>query len=544
MIKGNTRYTKLKSRLKKIENRKLEKYIFYFTVSMVAAWFTWFKVFRGEFSLIDDHALLPFIGNNHIPLSEFFTLLIGSTEIGQWGESVRYRPVSILLQFVQIILFNDTAALYYSVRVVILVAASSIFLKTISMIFFGITRTIKFGVLLAVSLTFSILPAWGDILNRLGPTEIYQVLILVVLLNYGFNIVLNPKNFGNYVPFLVTATIFYGTKEDALIAMPFSMLVGFIGYKYFPAERVKLSIVTFTNLGFGFFISTGVIIALTKNNGSDIYGNSRGITNLFDFVFGAITSLSSVITLTMWILVGVLLNTAAVNSKDQTLGLRKLSIFTVSVLTVWIWEHIFYANNFGGSFNRYSIVSQVLFLFIILIYLSEFCRVIGILKPIKNATTGLLVGLTIPIITYFVIAPIHNQLRAINDLRINETINFEQNLSRIEVLSRTVNQIRLVSNQPGDFERIYSINRYLTSKKIFLPVYLEYNSEVRNTSNTLNSSLDSQLRFISKNGNSDWGIKPKLDAKKGPEICISFTQVASFPNSCSQVLNVLEEKVE
>ena len=544
MSKEKSAYIQLKSKLKTAGNRQNNKYFIFCTLSIVTAWFTWFKVLRGEFSIIDDHGLLPFIGPNHISPSEFFTLVINSTEIGQWGDSIRYRPVSIFLQFTQIIFFDNTAALYYLARLFIFVFTSFIFLKTTNEMFFGISKNIKLGAIIATALLFSILPAWGDILNRLGPSEIYEVLLLVMLLNYGFGVLMKPKVFGNYVAFLISGAVFYGTKEDALIGLPFSLLVAYFGFKYFPTKRIKILVVTLTNLGFGLFISLGVIIALSKNNGSDVYGNSRGLSNVFQFTMSAITSISTIVILTMWIVFGLLTKSIIADKKMPALGFKRLSILTVSVVTVWIWEHIFYSNNFGGSFNRYSIVSQVLLLFIALTYTSELCRIIIILIPTRSLKLERLVGLVIPTLIYFFTGPVHSQLIAINELRIEETIHLKQNLSKIEIASKSIFQVRLVSNQPGDYERIYSINKYLAHKEIFLPVYLDYSSEVENSTISFNESLDSQLRFMSKNGNSDWGIKPKLDAKKGPEICISFSQVSTFPSSCSQVFNVLEDKVE
>jgi hypothetical protein len=410
--------------------------------------------------------------------------------------------------------------------------------------FFGVSKYFTLGVIVATVLLFSLLPAWGDILNRLGPTEIYEVLLLVMLLSYGLSILMRPKVFGNYVAFLISATVFYGTKEDALIGLPFSMLVAYFAFKFFPTKRVKILIATLTNLGFGIFVSLGIVLALIKNNGSDVYGNSRGLSSVLEIIYSAITSLSAIIILTMWIVAGLLSKSALADKKIPTLGLKKLTILTFSVLIVWIWEHIFYSNNFGGSFNRYSIVSQVLLLFIALTYLSELSRMILIFLPIKNLKLELLICLVIPTLTYLLIGPVHSQLKAINELRIEETIQFKQNLSKIEILSQSINQIRLVSNQASDYERIYSIKKYLVYKKIYLPVYLDYNSEVENSSVSLNESLDSQLQSISKNGNSDWGIRPKLEAKEIPEICISFTRVATFPNSCNKVLNVLEDKVK
>jgi hypothetical protein len=544
MSSEHSEYAQIRSIARKVESIHIYKYFFFCILSIIATWSTWSKVSRGEFSIIDDHGILPFIGDNYISPSDFLNVLIGSTEIGQWGESIRYRPVSIFVQFVHIVFFNETAAFYYLGRLTVFVLASSIFLATISAVFFGVNRYIKFGVISATAFTFSNLPAWGDILNRLGPSEIYEILLLVLLLNYGLKILMRTDIFRNYILFLVIGTIFYGTKEDALIAMPFAALVGLIGFRNFPVKRMTLILATFINLAFGAFVSVGVTIALSKNNGSDVYGNSRGILKVFEFTISAITSISFVITLMMWLIAGILLKNAAAKIEGHFLGLRKLSILTASVLVLWIWEHIFYSNSFGGSFNRYSIVSQVLFLFIGLIYFGELCRLIKFLKPCKPMKLGFLVSLLIPTITYFVIGPVHNQLKAINDLRINETINFSSNLSKAKVSSKSMNQIRLISIGPGDYERIYSINKYFDAKEISLPVYLDYNSGIENLSSDLDSSLDSQLKIISKDGNRGWGIEPKLDSKTGLELCISFTQVPSFPDSCTQSLNILAKKGE
>ena len=137
----------------------------------------------AKWSIIDDHEIMHFLGSDrNIPFNEI-PKLIFQTEIGSYGDSLRYRPSYYVLRIFETFLWGDNPQLWYAARILFLI----IFLFVVSSL---VTK--QLGVFIAVPFTIFIMTGnyWPDILTRLGPSEIYAV-PGIALYAYGLYQIMN-----------------------------------------------------------------------------------------------------------------------------------------------------------------------------------------------------------------------------------------------------------------------------------------------------------------------------------------------------------------
>ena len=77
--------------------------------------------FKAGLGMIDDHEIAMFLGSDgKICVSEIPSLLF-STEVGQFGKALRYRPSYYFLRILESLLWQDKAILWYGFRYLMLV---------------------------------------------------------------------------------------------------------------------------------------------------------------------------------------------------------------------------------------------------------------------------------------------------------------------------------------------------------------------------------------------------------------------------------------
>ena len=213
------------------------------------------RLFSARLGMIDDHEIPYFLGSDGVITITELPKVIGMTEVGAWGEYLRFRPSYYTLRVIETMLWRDNATMWFFTRYVLLVLSmwmafrimSQYFPKILSYLFLFYTMT---------------MPFWADILTRLGPSETYTVLALT-LFAYGWQFGKSGLLFLGYI-------LAVGSKENMLFLLP--LLIIWTGIKLINKSLSRNELIgLILSLGFTAWIVSGIIIA-TSRAGTDIYG--------------------------------------------------------------------------------------------------------------------------------------------------------------------------------------------------------------------------------------------------------------------------------
>ena len=181
--------------------------------------------FRTVFGPIDDHEPLSWLDSEgNLSPSQFFNVLIGRTEVGDFGESSRFRPSYYFVRVGQTTLFGDDPALWYFFAFVL-------FVTPIALLAFATWLWVALGlgqqrplleITIAVAATsagvilFGSVGAWTGIVTRLGPSELLAMFGVSVILVSSTFLVGNASGWW-WVPALTGTVLAVGSKENFLL---------------------------------------------------------------------------------------------------------------------------------------------------------------------------------------------------------------------------------------------------------------------------------------------------------------------------------------
>jgi hypothetical protein len=119
----------------------------------------------AQFGLLDDHEILGYVQKAAGNFKYFFQL-IGSSEVGNFGHSVRFRPGYYTIYVTESLVWGANPFLWYLFRFLMCITFVFACLKVIDR-YFGLAAAVLF-VALMFSYTY-----WTDVWSRLGPGESY-----------------------------------------------------------------------------------------------------------------------------------------------------------------------------------------------------------------------------------------------------------------------------------------------------------------------------------------------------------------------------------
>jgi hypothetical protein len=237
------------------------------------------------FGPIDDHEPASWIGNRgRLPLSDYLPTLFSKTEIGQFGDSPRFRPSYFAIRVFEAVVLGDSSTAWYAMVGVVYVATIVIF-SFVTWLWLQRALNLsqpKWSVGLAIVapmlgvLLFGSMNPWIGVSARLGPSELWASLGFALALLGTTQLVFSASAWW-WAPTLLGSGLATMAKENYL---PLAAAVAVTGIWRFIEYRKKLDVVlVFLSLlpslvvGIAIFSYTGV-------SGSDVYGNEVGTSRL------------------------------------------------------------------------------------------------------------------------------------------------------------------------------------------------------------------------------------------------------------------------
>jgi hypothetical protein len=502
---------------------------------------------HAELRLIDDHEIVRFLGVDHsLALAEIPDVLAG-TEVGAWGHGTRLRPVYFLFRLLETTWWGDDMALWYTARLVaVAIVGATVAFLLLRALTTPETKLGRFAALAAAAFGFGVatvlLPAWGDIASRLGPSEIYVALGLVPFTIGAIDVWREPSRRHGWILLLVGYLVIVGSKEDGiLLALPLALL---LWLKFRDAGRpFLLWTVTAISAIATAYIVLGIGLGLA-GAGGDTYGESRSISGFVETI-PANAYLFAIVAVLAVFLIRAL---RAGRTPDAARGIRSMvaahgAIVFCGVLTlIALGDLLVYQNFvFDGRFapDRYGILSQ-------LAVVAAF-GVLTVLAAQVATSRRLRVALPIILAVAIVLSPVGAGLYAAGDIR--AASSFAASDSRAlaaglaagvsELTSTKDSQAVLVIDRALDYERVYSVPQFVEylggPSRMILVTELD---SAATKGNDLSSELARQLVTMAGEGNTEagWRVLPSNDLDPSePVICFVFTPSAAAAEECDSV---------
>jgi len=220
-------------------------------------------------SIIDDHEIAMFLGQDGKIKAREVPKLLLETEVGEWGENLRFRPIYYLLRVKEAALFGGRAELWYGARIVYF---------TIAFYLIYLILSLYFPFILSYLFVFYTLtqPYWPDLLTRLGPSEIYAVPASLLFTFAGIKILRGQSTYTYWLMFALGYVVSVGSKENFLFMFP--VLLGFALYRFVGRKSKWPEIFIYFLLSIFTLYVAGAIFVATSKVGADVYGTQISYT--------------------------------------------------------------------------------------------------------------------------------------------------------------------------------------------------------------------------------------------------------------------------
>jgi hypothetical protein len=466
--------------------------------------------FSAKLGMIDDHEIAMFLGSDgKTKLSEIPSVIM-TTEVGQWGTNLRYRPSYYTLRVIETALWRDNATAWYASRYVILVA---------SMVLGYMILSIYFPHIVAYLFIFCAMtiPFWQDMLTRLGPSEIYALPALLLFI-YGL---IKDKIWLILIGYLICV----GGKENLLILFPF--LVAWVINKrkeLKPREWIIFAIMA----AFTMFI-VGSILVATSRVGVDFYLNDISYGKRMLLTLQSIPTIIDNRHLFIPLILFALLSVFS-NKKYFFLG--------ISLLLAALSQYVFYNNKLPTN-TRYDFPGLLLFPVFDLVIVKMMIEAASKYGWGKLFRIFCYAGLCLFMLAfafrrgYFLI-----HTSAVKN--VEKTTLFDNNLHKVETIAKENPDATLIytSIHFADFEGTIAVSRYLTAMEVKNKMIIQYTREPK-LDDTLGLQLESRM-VASMNGepqidNSFERFVPLKELGK-PCFTLSFYNAPALPE-CPVIAN-------
>lgn len=437
-------------------------------------------LFGAKLGMIDDHEIPYFLGSDGaITLAELPSV-IDKTELGAWGEYLRFRPSYYTLRVMETMLWRDNATLWFMTRYLLLAISmwwgmrimSHYFPKILSYLFIFYVLT---------------MPFWPDLLTRLGPSEIYGV---PALLGFAYGYVFNK-------PYLILLSyiVAVGAKENFLFLLPLLLL--WIWQQVNKRQMTKwLWATSLIAIAYTGWIVAAILVA-TGRAGADIYGEAISyryrVTRFVWDIPKIIVERKMYVSLAAAILMIV---TWIRKPKDKQV--LNILLTMLAVYGVIASQYIFYPNQIP-TLMRYDYPVMILFRVADMVALYYFGNYLfshwqkKLLLPGMYILIGIVLAASIYKSQYKLIT-----MQAQKVVKSTNTFSSKLNVITSKAKSEPESTLVFVSDFWLDFEPIISLSRHLTARGINNIMILAYTPD---TTLTDPLGIELQQRFIdSMNG--------------------------------------------
>ena len=429
------------------------------TFSFIFSYFLIGQNLQAKWWFVDDHEIFNFLGEDHrLTIAEFIPTLL-STEVGQYGQALRYRPGYYFLKLSETMIFRDNPFLWYLFSYLVLSVSMSITLYLISLIV---------PIWLAIVAILFIFTGnyWADIFTRLGPSEIYAVLGCSLFSLGYYGLIKHPTklNWLWQLLLLIGFCIAVGVKENFLILLlPCLYLFIYLFYKHriTPLLIVSLLII----IAFSLLVSSSILLATSKAG----YGMYMTNTNYTTRLLTSLNSIKPFILsypVIVWIIGSFILIT--VNHffhKDkfsQIIHLTLISGFIMVNLLIVYGSQTFFYNGIYPTQSRYDFPGMLAPTFVIFTVIWYFMKIINLF--IKKKYWPWVTTICVLILLFSALHRGYDTIRLKSYQNVERTTrftNYIQNLVNYLKTQPDADIVFVVRQPASDIEMVVSLARYL-----------------------------------------------------------------------------------
>lgn len=494
------------------------KVALFFAISMWVGYTLFGANFSAKMGAIDDHEVVSFLGpDQNIQIAEIPSLL-RETEVGRWGQALRYRPVYYTLRIVESMLWKDNAVAWYGTRLVLF----AIFLTTIWLLLNPYIGTVGSVAFLAYVLAWDY---WKDIWTRLGPSEIYCVPALL-LFGLAMRAILTStkSSWQNWILLLLSFVVCVGSKENFFfLLLPLAYLV----IRKWNSLNAILKAGSVATILFSVYVIAAMYFA-TKAAGTTFYHESLSLQERVELavsmsprIFYRYKSLQVALVVFFGSMLAYF-KTKIGGRKDIIRAAYPYLVMMI-LMGIVVGSQVFFYGAMWPANNRYDFPG------VLAIQISLLLSVLWIIRllKIKQMWTPRKIC-QICLVGYMVVwsfnkgyFPIQNAAKQ----NAANTAQYQNQLSTVYQLIKSNPQSLVIfeTNSPGTYEKIAATRRYLLYYGAPQLMYFNYSGET--SSDSLYGALSKTMTDISVNGgeikDDAWGFRPFKEMPSGAE-CIGI----------------------
>jgi hypothetical protein len=466
---------------------------------------------NSKIGLTDENDLPQYVGTRgQISFADIPRLLVEKTDLGQFGQSQRFRPFYYVARLTETALWGLNGSYWYRWRIVM-------FGMVIAAMFWLCTQCV--GVVLGAIITAYTLslPMWVDIWTRsTGPSEQYASLgTAIFALGAWFFLERWRSQTTLVAPSIamaIGAIIAMGAKENMLLLeVPlFAALSAGLWRRRIGWGSVTVLAVA---LAFGVWIAASIIDYFLGAKVEDIYGHTLR-TSLIGakgmvFVYAA----TAVTTISILATIALLRRAGDKGRLDRYMKLtRKYLGYAAVILVIFVFNDVFYTGQIPSGI-RYDFPA-LLALPALTILLLHGLGAVANLFDARRTVTGA-VGALMSVAMLVFVAGSLPALPAAAAANVARNSVFDDGLREAQRLTHEHPDwpIYIKSFNYFDFEPVQALGFFFMSKGITNPRYLVFVANAHGEPRTpFQTGLEQTLISESVNGSPDRGYSPLYDA--------------------------------
>lgn len=532
-------------------------------VSAYITWLYFWDLRKLPLGLIDDHEFLTFLGDDgQITWAEIPTLLMG-TEVGAWGEVNRFRPGYYLLRILQAKFFSVQDGAWYEARLLVFFLTLTIIGYSFWLVVTALLKTtiVSANIRLLLSGAAATIPAlmassfrsWGEIISRLGPSELLVALGGSLITLAVVNLFTTGDRVRYWALGLLGITLAVTSKENSVTLLVPLVALFALRADFSRAVLTKL-LLAGAAIAVSGWVALGVALGIA-NSGADVYGNSR---NAQDFWTAALKNPYLGWGILVVALALFIENRSRIPSASPRKGLSSLMVFgreytativAILMVVLLIAENFIYQQDiYPGYFEpaRYGLISEMGLLVSFLALSALSIRVLFFTKPVRPSyltpvsSTAIALVLILSGIQFGSAVNTHPQ----QSLGAKNGAGYVHGVLRAtadELSKSSTGQLVMLPGAPTDFELIAALPIFLelyTSNDVSFFVSPAYGPEA--TKDPFWIGVMDEIDSISDEGRKDnlWRVSPlsQLD-RNSPVVCFWFVEELTS-DDCSATFGI------
>jgi hypothetical protein len=280
------------------------------------------------------------------------------------------------------------------------------------------------------------------------------------------------------------------------------------------------------------FCFLGPYLAISSNQGLDLYGQKRSLTKSLQLLFLSFQITEIRLALIVSVISTVIL--IFIKKKKSSDSKSTITLVILLITILMMTDYVVYGDNLINKVNRYSVLIQVglaiiTILVLFQIYVGETFN--------RNFRRAILFIVTLILFSGFIpnfLSTIQHQESVVKSS--TALSHFMTKMQEISFLSGNV-PIVIQASTAFDSEPVYSLTTYLDANNILNARYLVLGDF--KGADPFQESLVTELRRFSNEGESNLGIAPlsALDITSD-SYCIVFGQAKSNLRNCIETFNI------